>query len=92
MELDELHFLQFGAGLVRQGKPVAGIFPAIAGDLEGAPDAAGGQYHRIRLPQMEVTLLAVVSASADNPARVHQQGEHGALHVDFHPAVDAVVL
>ena len=50
MELNELHFLQFGAGVIRQGKAVAGVFPTVAGDLVGAPDSAGGQHHRLRLP------------------------------------------
>ena len=92
MELNELHVLQFGAGPVRQRKPVARVFPTVAGDLEGAPDAAGGQHHRFRLPQMEVALLAVVSAGARDAARIQQEAEHGALHVDFHAGVDAVIL
>ena len=92
MELDELHVLQFGAGAIGQRKAIAGVFPAVAGDLEGAPDSAGGQHHGLRLPQMEVALLAVVSAGAGDAARVHQQAEHGALHVDLHAAVNAVIL
>ena len=41
---------------------------------------------------MEEALLAVVSTGAGDAARVHQQAEHGALHVDLHAAVNAVIL
>ena len=92
MKLDELHLLQFGAGLVRQRQPIARVLPAIAGDLECAPNPAGGHHHRLSLPQMEVALFPVVPAGARNAPRVHQQAEHGALHVDLHAAVNAVVL
>ena len=53
MELHELHVLQFGAGAIGQRKAVAGVFPTVAGDLECAADAAGGQHHGLRLPQLE---------------------------------------
>src|SRR5207237_7933767 len=33
VELDELHVLQLGAGVVGEGVAVAGVFPAVAGDL-----------------------------------------------------------
>ncbi len=92
MKLNELHVLQFGAGAVCQRKPIAGIFPTIAGDLVGAPDSARGQHHRLRLPQLEEALLAVVSAGSRDAPRVHQEAEHCALHVDLHPGVNAVVL
>ena len=36
MELDELHVLQLGAGVVGERVAVAGVFPAVAGDLERA--------------------------------------------------------
>ena len=36
--------------------------------------------------------LAVVSAGARDAARVQQQAQHGAFHVDFHAGVDAVIL
>ena len=60
--------------------------------LIGAPDSAGSHHHRLRLPQMEVALFPVVSAGSRNAPRVQQQAEHGALHVDLHAAVNAVVL
>src|SRR5215469_12372329 len=43
MKLNELHVLQFCACAIRQGEPVARIFPTVAGDLEGPPDTARGQ-------------------------------------------------
>ena len=47
MELDELHVDQLGAGAIGQRVAVAGAFPAVAGDLEGAADAAGGEDDRL---------------------------------------------
>ena len=92
VKLNELHVLEFGSGAIRQCKAVARIFPTVAGHLEGTPDSAGGHHHRLRLPQLEPALLAVVSASSGNAASVEQQAEHRALHVDFHPRVNAVIL
>src|SRR6185436_623276 len=43
VELHELHVLQVGARLVGEGVAVAGVLPAVAGDREGAADAAGGE-------------------------------------------------
>ena len=39
-----------------------------------------------------MAFLAVVSERARDAARVHQQAEHGTLHVDFHALMDAVIL
>src|SRR5262249_26294710 len=49
MELDELHVLQFGPRVISEGVAVAGVFPAIGGDLVGLADAAGGENDRFRL-------------------------------------------
>jgi len=92
MELNELHLLQFGARAISQGQAISRVFPTIAGDLEGASNAAGSDHHGLRLPHTEVALLAVVSAGAHDASRVQQEAEHSALHVDVHAAVDAVVL
>ena len=92
MELHELHVLQLGSGAIGEGKTVAGVLPAIAGDFEGAADASGGDDDGFGLPELEETFLAVVSGGPDDAAGVHEQVEDGALHVDFHAAVDAVVL
>ena len=53
MELDELHVEQFGARVIGQRVAVARVFPTVAGDLEGAPDAAGGQHHGLRRHTMK---------------------------------------
>ena len=42
MELHKFHVHQFRAGVIRERLAVAGVFPGIAGDFVGAPDAAGG--------------------------------------------------
>ena len=47
MELDELHVDQLGAGAIGQRVAVAGAFPAVARDLVGAADAAGGEDDRL---------------------------------------------
>src|SRR6185503_8162219 len=60
MELDELHVDELGAGAVGERVPVAGPFPAVAGDLVGAADAAGGEDDRLRREHMEAAALAVV--------------------------------
>src|SRR5262249_48985860 len=44
VELDELHVLKFGPGVVGQRVAVAGALPAVAGDLVGLADAAGGHH------------------------------------------------
>ncbi len=92
MKLNELHVLKFGSSAVREGEAVARIFPTVAGDLEGAPDAAGGQHHRFRLPEIEPALLAIVAASSGNAVPIEQQAEHRTFHVDFHPPMNAVIL
>src|SRR5882757_10266992 len=92
MELNEFHLLQFGAHTIGERQAIAGVLPAIAGDLEGAPDAASGHHHGVCLPHTEVALFAIISAGSYNAARVQQEAEHGALHLDIHAAVDAVVL
>ena len=61
MELDELHVDQLGPGFVGQGMAVAGVFPAVAGDLVRLADAAGGQDDRLGLEDDESALLAVVA-------------------------------
>ena len=74
MELHELHVHQFGAGAIRERVAVARVFPTVAGDLEGAADAAGGQHHGLRRPQDEVALLAVVAESAGDAAASRSAG------------------
>jgi hypothetical protein len=73
MKLNELHVLEFGPGAIGQRKAVAGVFPTVAGDLEGAPNSAGGQHHSICLPQVEPALLTVVSACPGNSIRIEQK-------------------
>ena len=92
VKLHELHVQQLGAGAVGERVAVAGVFPTVAGDLEGAADAAGRDDDGLGRPQNEVALLAIVAERAGDAAGIHQQAEDGALHVDFHAGVDAVIL
>ena len=92
MELDEFHVDQFGPGVIRQGVPVAGAFPTVAGDLVGPPDAAGGEDDGLGVEDLEAAVLAFVAERADDAVAVLQQRDDGAFHVDFDALVDAVVL
>src|ERR1043166_5985922 len=57
MELDELHVHQLGAGMVRERVSVAGVLPAVRGDLEGASDSTGCEHDRFRREGGEPALL-----------------------------------
>ena len=69
MELDELHVDQLGAGAVGERVAVAGAFPAVARDLVGAADAAGGEDHRLGREHVEAAALAVVGEHARRRGR-----------------------
>ena len=73
MELDELHVHQLGAGAIREGVAVAGAFPAVARDVVGAADAAGGEDDGLRLEHAESSALAVVAERADDAGAVLQE-------------------
>ena len=74
MELDELHVHQLGAGVVGERVAVAGAFPAVAGDLVGAPDAAGREHDRLGVEHLEAAALALVADDAgDAPVVVEQR-------------------
>jgi hypothetical protein len=70
MELHELHVQQLGSGAIRQRVAVAGVLPTVAGDLEGAPDAAGGQHHGLRAPTAKVAAFAIVAERAGDAVAV----------------------
>src|SRR5262249_33846225 len=92
VELDELHVDQLGAGVVAEAVAVAGILPAVAGDLVRLADAAGRQHHRLGPEDDEPAALAVVAERPRDAVAVLQQPDDRALHVDRHALVDAVVL
>ena len=92
VELHELHVDQVGAGVVGERVAVAGVLPAVARDLEGAADAAGGEHDRLGLEQREAAALAVVAERAGDAVAVLEQRDDGALHVHVDALVDAVVL
>ena len=92
MELDELHVHQFGAGVIRERMAIAGAFPAVAGDLVGAPGAPGGQHDGRRTEHLEPAALAFVSDDAGGAAARGQEADDRELHVDVDAAVDALIL
>src|SRR3954464_12450668 len=64
VELNEFHVLQSGARIVRKRVPVAGVFPAVAGDAERSPDSTRGEDNRLRCKKLETSALAVVAERA----------------------------
>ena len=92
VELYKLHVKQFGPCAIRQGMAIARVFPAVAGYLEGAPDAARGQHHGLGRPEHEGALFAVITERAGHAPVIHHEAEHGAFHVHVHAAVNAVIL
>ena len=71
---------------------VAGALPAVAGDLEGAADATGGNDDGGRAQDHESPVLAFVAEGAGDAVAVIQQRRHGALHVDRHTERHDAVL
>ena len=71
---------------------VAGVFPAVAGDLVRAADAAGRQHDRLGAKQLEAPPLAFVAERADDAVAVLEQRDDRALHVHVDALVDAVIL
>ena len=69
VELHELHVDQLGAGLIGERVPVAGAFPAVAGDAVGAADAAGREHDRLGLEHPEPAALALVADAAGDARR-----------------------
>ena len=92
MELHELHVDQLGAGRVGQGVPVAGALPAVAGDAEGAAEAAAGEDQRLALDHVEAAALPVVGDDAGDAPGVEQQRHDGVLHQHRRALVDRVIL
>src|SRR5262249_50521409 len=92
MELHELHVHQLGARIVGERMPVAGVLPAVAGDLVGAADAAGGEDDRFGAEHLEAAALALVAERADHAAAVFEQPDDRALHVHVNALMNAVIL
>ena len=92
MELDELHVDELGAGAIGQRVPVAGAFPAVARDLVGAADAAGGEDDRLCREHVERALLPVVGQDACRPSGIEHEVDDRVLHVDLDAEVCRVVL
>ena len=92
MELDELHVLERGTGMVGERVPVAGVLPAVAGDRVRPTDPAGGQHDRLGPEEAEASPLAVVTQRPGDPAAAGEQPDHRALHVHVDALMDRVVL
>src|SRR5262249_23609713 len=85
MELDELHVHQLRAGIVRERVAVAGVLPAVARDLVGAADAAGGEDDRARAKNEEASAVPLVREGAGRAAVAREQARDRALHVHLDP-------
>ncbi len=70
MKLHEFHVHQLRSGAIGERLPVAGVLPAVGGDLVGTADSAGGYHHRLGLPAMKDAALAIVAERADDAAAV----------------------
>ena len=92
MKLHELHVQQFRAGVIGERLAVAGVFPGIAGDLVGAPDAAGGDHHGLGLENLETAAFAVVAERAGDAVAVLEQRDDRVFHVNVDALMNAVVL
>src|SRR5207244_833428 len=88
----ELHVDQLSTGEVGERMAVAGVLPAIAGDLVSLADAAGGQDDGLGTEDDEASLLAVIPDGAGDAVAVFQEAQDRALHVDGDALMDAVVL
>ena len=92
MELDELHVLQFGAGVIGQRMAIAGAFPAIARDLVRLADATRRQDHGLRLEDEETAQLPRVSKGSRNPIAILEQADNGVFHEHIDALMDAMIL
>ena len=92
VKLDELHVLQLGAGVVGERVAVAGILPAIAGDLVRFADPARRQHHRLGAEDDESSSVPVIRERPRHAVAVLDQPDHGTLHVHFDPLMDAMIL
>ena len=61
MELNELHVLKGGAGVIRKRVSVAGVLPAVARDAERSADSTGRQHDGLGCEQLESSPLAIVT-------------------------------
>src|SRR6187401_755348 len=71
---------------------IARVLPAVAGDTESAADAAGCQYDRATLEDLEAAALSVVRERAGDPIAILDDLDDGALHVHFDSHLHRVVL
>ena len=67
-------------------------FPAVAGDLVGAPGAAGREDDRRGVEHLEAAALPLVADDARRAPVGQQQADDGELHVDVDAAMDPVIL
>src|SRR5262249_21366382 len=71
---------------------VARSFPAVARDLEGTADSAGGQNDRLRAKNFETAALPIITESSDHPLAILEQTQNGVLHENLDPLVHSVIL
>jgi hypothetical protein len=92
MELDKFHVHEFRSGMVSHRVTISSVFPAVACDLESAPDPARGEDDRFRLKDVETAFLAFVGKGTDHSVAVLEQPEDSEFHEHVHTLMDAVIL
>src|ERR1700720_1945092 len=92
MKLNEFHVDQLSARVISERVTVAGVFPTIARDPEGAPDSAGGQHDRFCFEESKAAALAIVCERAGNSITILEQSKDCAFHVNVYALMDAVIL
>src|SRR5580658_1748990 len=92
VKLHELHVHELRAGEVGERLPVARTLPGIRVDAKATSDAARRENDGLGPKHDEASRVSPIAEGAACALAIGQQPRDGALHVHFHPAVDAVLL
>jgi hypothetical protein len=90
MKLNEFHVDELRSCAISERVAVTGVFPAVAGNLVGASDAAGCQHDRFRSKDKKPAAFTIVTERADYSSVLFQQSKNGAFHVHIDPLMHTV--
>ena len=71
---------------------IAGVFPAVAGNLVGASDSASREHDRFGSKNQEAAALTIVTEGTDDSFALFEQSENGAFHVHIDSPMHTVIL
>src|SRR5436305_9586929 len=71
---------------------VAGIFPAVAGDLVGAPDSASREHDRFRAENFEPAAFPFVTKCANRAIPFFQDRQDRVFHEHLDALMHAMIL